>query len=107
MVLCSSARLAVLIAHNKTGGLLFDRPGRREAAGGHLTHINAKHSLNGEVTPRYGRNAMDDHGQLEYATASGNDYPSHEQMYRTFVTLTKCFVAVIAVIVILMAIFLT
>jgi hypothetical protein len=50
---------------------------------------------------------MDDHGQLEYATASGNDYPSHEQMYRTFVTLTKTFVAVIAVIVILMAILLT
>ena len=50
---------------------------------------------------------MDDHGQLEYATASGNDYPNHEQMYRTFVTLTKSFVAVIAVIVILMAIFLT
>jgi hypothetical protein len=50
---------------------------------------------------------MDEHGQLEYAAASGNDYPSHEQMYRTFVTMTKCFVAVIAVIVILMAIFLT
>jgi aa3 type cytochrome c oxidase subunit IV len=64
--------------------------------------------LNGEVTPNpQWRNAMDDHDQLEYATASGNDYPSHEQMYRTFVTLTKSFVAVIAVIVILMAIFLT
>ena len=25
---------------------------------------------------------MDDHGQLEYATASGNDYAAHEQMYR-------------------------
>jgi hypothetical protein len=50
---------------------------------------------------------MDDRGQLEYATASGNDYPQHEQMYRTFVTLTKTFVAVIAIIVILMAIFLT
>jgi hypothetical protein len=53
------------------------------------------------------RNAMDEHGQLEYAAASGNDYPAHEQMYRTFVTITKVFVAVIAVIVILMAIFLT
>jgi hypothetical protein len=53
------------------------------------------------------RAAMDDHGQLEYATASGNDYPGHEQMYRTFVTLTRTAVAVIAVIVILMAIFLT
>ena len=50
---------------------------------------------------------MDKHGQLEYATARGNDYLSHEQMYRTFVTLTKSAVAVIAVIVILMAIFLT
>jgi hypothetical protein len=50
---------------------------------------------------------MDDHGQLEYATATGNDYPGHEQMYRTFVMLTKSSVAVIAIIVILMAFFLT
>ncbi len=50
---------------------------------------------------------MEDHGQLEYATANGNDYVSHEQTYRTFVTLTKTAVAVLAVIVILMAIFLT
>jgi len=49
---------------------------------------------------------MDDHGQLEYATARGNDYVGHEQMYRTFVTLTRTAVAVLAVIVILMAIFL-
>jgi hypothetical protein len=67
--------------------------------------------LNGEITQiRSGiawRNAMDDHGELEYATASGNDYPAHEKMYRTFVTLTKTFLAVIAIIVILMAIFLT
>ncbi len=49
---------------------------------------------------------MDDHGQLEYATAKGNDYVGHEQMYHTFVTLTRTAVAVIAVIVILMAIFL-
>jgi Bacterial aa3 type cytochrome c oxidase subunit IV len=50
---------------------------------------------------------MDDYGQLEYATATGNDYPAHEQTYRTFVTLTKISVAVIAVVVVLMAIFLT
>jgi hypothetical protein len=43
----------------------------------------------------------------EYATASGNDYAAHEQQYHTFVTITKFFVAVIAAIVILMAIFLT
>jgi hypothetical protein len=50
--------------------------------------------------------AMDDHGELEYATATGNDYRAHEQMYRTFVTLTRTAMAAIAVIVILMAIFL-
>jgi hypothetical protein len=50
---------------------------------------------------------MDDHGQPEYATASGNDYGAHEHTYLDFVRLTKIAVAVIAVIVILMAIFLT
>jgi hypothetical protein len=48
---------------------------------------------------------MDDHGQLEYAT--GNDYLGHKETYRTFVMLTRSAVAVIVVIVILMAIFLT
>jgi hypothetical protein len=46
------------------------------------------------------------HGHLEYATARGNDYPAHEQMFHTFVTLTKSAVASIVVILILMAIFL-
>ncbi len=50
---------------------------------------------------------MDDHGQLEYATAPGNDYVGHEQTYRTFLTLTKVSIVAIAAIVILMAIFLT
>ena len=50
---------------------------------------------------------MDDHGQMEYAAASGNDYPAHEQQYQTFVTITKYFLAAIVVILILMAIFLT
>jgi aa3 type cytochrome c oxidase subunit IV len=49
---------------------------------------------------------MDHHGQLEYATAAGNDYVGHEQTYRTFVTLTKSGIAVIVGILILMAIFL-
>jgi hypothetical protein len=49
---------------------------------------------------------MDDLGQLQYATATGNDYPAHEQMYHTFLTLAKAGVAVIVAIVILMAIFL-
>jgi hypothetical protein len=50
---------------------------------------------------------MDDHAELEYATATGNDYAGHEQMYQTFVTLTRTAVVVLAVIVILMATFLT
>ena len=49
---------------------------------------------------------MDD-GQVQYATARGNDYVSHEQTYHTFLTLTKTAIVVIAAIVILMAIFLT
>ncbi len=50
---------------------------------------------------------MADHAEVEYATATGNDYPAHEQMYRTFVTLTKAMIAIVVAIVILMAIFLT
>jgi hypothetical protein len=49
---------------------------------------------------------MADHGELEYATAAGNDYPAHEHMYRSFVTLVKVGIAVVAVIVILLAYFL-
>jgi len=50
---------------------------------------------------------MADHGELEYATATGNDYAAHEQTYRSFLTLVKVMVAVVAAIVILMGIFLT
>jgi Bacterial aa3 type cytochrome c oxidase subunit IV len=53
------------------------------------------------------RNAMADHGQLEYATAEGNDYPAHERTYRNFLRLVKVNIVVVAIIVILMAIFLT
>ena len=28
---------------------------------------------------------MADHGTVEYATATGNDYPAHESTYETFV----------------------
>jgi len=50
---------------------------------------------------------MADHAELEYATATGNDYPAHEQTYRNFITLVKVSVAVIVVILILLAYFLT
>jgi len=50
---------------------------------------------------------MAGHGEVEYATAEGNDYPAHEQMYRTFITLTKVMIAIVVVIVVLMAYFLT
>ncbi|HXQ82808.1 MAG TPA: aa3-type cytochrome c oxidase subunit IV [Xanthobacteraceae bacterium] len=50
---------------------------------------------------------MADHGELEYASATGNDYPAHEEMYRNFITLVKVVMAIVVTIVILMAIFLT
>jgi Bacterial aa3 type cytochrome c oxidase subunit IV len=49
---------------------------------------------------------MADHTEVEYATATGNDYAAHEQTYRTFITLTKVMIGIIVVIVILMAYFL-
>jgi Bacterial aa3 type cytochrome c oxidase subunit IV len=49
---------------------------------------------------------MADHGELEYVTATGNDYPAHEQTYRNFLTLVKVVVGVVVVILILMAYFL-
>jgi Bacterial aa3 type cytochrome c oxidase subunit IV len=51
--------------------------------------------------------AMANHGELEYATAEGNDYPAHEQMYRSFISLVKVGMTVVVIIVILMAYFLT
>jgi hypothetical protein len=50
---------------------------------------------------------MADHGELEYATAEGNDYAAHEQTYRSFITLVKVGITVVVLIVILMAYFLT
>jgi Bacterial aa3 type cytochrome c oxidase subunit IV len=50
---------------------------------------------------------MADHGEVEYATAMGMDYPAHEQTYRNFITLVKVVMGVVITIVILMAIFLT
>jgi hypothetical protein len=50
---------------------------------------------------------MADHGELEYATAAGNDYASHEQTYLAFVKMAKWGVAIVVIIVVLMAYFLT
>ena len=50
---------------------------------------------------------MTDHAEIQYATATGNDYPAHEQTYRNFVTLVKVSLAVSVVSLILMAFFLT
>jgi hypothetical protein len=50
---------------------------------------------------------MAEHMEIEYASADGNDYPAHEQTYRNFITLVKAALAVIVVILILMAFFLT
>jgi succinate dehydrogenase/fumarate reductase-like Fe-S protein len=55
----------------------------------------------------FGDKAMADHGEVEYASATGNDYAAHEDTYRGFVTLVKVSLAVIVVLLILMAYFLT
>jgi Bacterial aa3 type cytochrome c oxidase subunit IV len=56
---------------------------------------------------RFGEMAMADHGEVEYATATGNDYATHEQTYKNFITLVKVVMAIVVTIVILMAYFLT
>jgi hypothetical protein len=54
-----------------------------------------------------GKWIMADHAEIQYATATGNDYPAHEHTYSNFVTLVKVSLAVIVVVLILMAFFLT
>lgn len=49
---------------------------------------------------------MADHGEVQYATATGNDYPAHEQTYRNFITLVKVLLSVVVIIIIGLAYFL-
>jgi len=51
--------------------------------------------------------SMADHGEVAYTTADGNDYPAHEATYEGFIKLVKYGAAAVALILILMAIFLT
>jgi hypothetical protein len=50
---------------------------------------------------------MADHGEIAYSTADGNDYPAHEATYLGFIRLVKFGSIGVALIVIMMAIFLT
>jgi len=50
---------------------------------------------------------MADHGEVEYATATGNDYAAHEQTYLSFITLVKVVLVTIVIILVLMGYFLT
>jgi hypothetical protein len=52
------------------------------------------------------RTMADHHGEVEYATAEGNDYAEHEATYLLFLTLTKWIVGFCVVLLILMAYFL-
>ena len=49
---------------------------------------------------------MADHGEVEYATATGNDYAEHENTYRMFISFTKVGITFIVILLILMAYFL-
>lgn len=50
---------------------------------------------------------MADHNEVAYTTADGNDYPAHERGYEDFLKLMKYSGISAAVVLILMAIFLT
>jgi Bacterial aa3 type cytochrome c oxidase subunit IV len=50
---------------------------------------------------------MADHSEVAYTTADGNDYAAHEATYEGFIKLVKYSATVVALILILMAIFLT
>ncbi len=49
---------------------------------------------------------MADHGEVEYATATGNDYAEHERTYRFFLGLAKYGTIIVVLILIAMAYFL-
>ena len=50
---------------------------------------------------------MADHGEVQYSTADGNDYPAHEQSYALFLSLTKWTIILVVAILLLMFFFLT
>lgn len=50
---------------------------------------------------------MVQHSEVAYTTADGNDYAAHEQTYEGFIKLVKYGTAAVALILVLMAIFLT
>ncbi len=50
---------------------------------------------------------MAEHNEVAYSTADGNDYPAHEQTYEGFITLVKYGTLTVAIILALMAYFLT
>jgi hypothetical protein len=53
-----------------------------------------------------GGNEMADHGEVEYATADGNDYAAHEATYVGFIKFVKVSVISLVVLLVLMAYFL-
>jgi hypothetical protein len=55
----------------------------------------------------FGDDGMADHGEVEYATATGNDYPAHEQTYENFIKLVKVVMTIVVIILVGMAYFLT
>jgi len=50
---------------------------------------------------------MSDHKESVYSTATGMDYPAHEQQYKSFIKIGTIATGTVATIVILMAVFLT
>jgi hypothetical protein len=49
---------------------------------------------------------MADHGEVQYSTADGNDYPAHEATYALFLDMTKWGIIFVVALLLLMFIFL-
>jgi aa3 type cytochrome c oxidase subunit IV len=74
--------------------------GARRCPAGAIALIPRNRSRNPETRK------MADHGEVEYATADGNDYVEHEATYRLFLGIAKWGTIAVVVILILMAYFL-
>jgi hypothetical protein len=53
------------------------------------------------------RTEMADHAEVEYATATSNDYAEHENTYLMFTKMTRWGIGILVVLLILMGYFLT
>ena len=86
-----------------TGKVAEAAPSQGRDEGSHSNRA----SLSMQAQRALGDFEMSDHRENVYSTATGMDYPAHEQQYKTFIKIGMIASGAVATIVILMAIFLT